>query len=168
MRMPAGRVRPSYWSACCALLLAGCSLPDAASSTVPAPDDQFPPDLVLDAGKQRLVLDAMRGPGAGLPLKPLVAAPQGVRWSDVETAVRNVADKQFLGVAGVQSTDHEFRAELQTPDGQDAHIVVRLAPDGRITGDVTIGIFSQPGAERRFEQAFDAELARLGAIPKPQ
>jgi hypothetical protein len=167
-RKPLGRFRPSYWSACCALLLAGCSAPDAASTTAPGPGDILPPNLVLDGREQRELLDAMRAPGAGLAVKPLVPAPDGVRWSDVETAVRNVADKQFLGVAAVESTPTEFRAELQTQDGQDAKVVVQLGLDGRITADATIGIFSQLGAERRFEKAFDAELLRLGAIPKPQ
>lgn len=164
--------RPSYWSAVlatlAAVLAAGCSLPEAAASTKPSRQDVFPPDMVLDAAQQRAALDAMRAAGAGVAVRPLVAAQNGVRWSDVETAVRNVADKQFLGVFGIEAKPEVFTAGLQTEDGQPGSITVRRQVDGRIVAHADIGIFSNFTKEQKFENAFDAEMRRLGAIPRPQ
>jgi hypothetical protein len=149
-------------------LAAGCSLPDAAASTKPARQDVFPPDVVLDGTQQRQLLDAMRAAGAGVPVRPLVAAQNGVRWSDVETAVRNVADVQFLGVYGVASKPDVLTAGLQTEDGQPGTVTVRLQADGRIVAHADIGIFSNFTKEQEFEAAFDTEMRRLGAIPRPR
>ena len=166
------RARPSYWSAVAASLVAaltaGCSQPDAAASVKPSPHDTFPPDVVLGDPQQRAVLDAMRSAGAGVPVRPLVVAEHGVRWSDVETAVRNVADEQFLGVYGVVSKPDAFTAGLQTEDGQPGSVTVRRQADGRIVAHADIGIFSNFTKEQAFETAFDAELLRLGAIPRPR
>jgi hypothetical protein len=148
--------------------LAGCTLPDASASTKPSQQDVFPPDVVLDASQQRAALDAMRSAGAGVAVRPLVAAQNGVRWSDVETAVRNVADTQFLGVFGVESKPEVFTAGLQTEDGQPGSVTVRRQADGRIVAHADIGIFSNFAKEQQFEDAFDAEMRRLGAIPRPQ
>lgn len=164
--------RPSYWSALAVLLAgalaAGCSLPDAAASTKPSREDVFSPDVVLDGAQQGQVLDAMRAAGAGVPVRPLVAARDGVRWADVETAVRNVADVQFLGVYGVESKPDVFTAGLQTEDGQPGTVTVRRQADGRIVAHADIGVFSNFTKEQQFEAAFDAEMRRLGAIPRPQ
>ena len=164
--------RPSYWSGVAASLVvalaAGCSQPDAAASVKPSPHDAFPPNVVLDDAQQRAALDAMRAAGAGVPVRPLVVAEHGVRWSDVETAVRNVADDQFLGVYGVVSKPDVFTAGLQTEDGQPGSVTVRRQPDGRIIAHADIGIFSNFTKEQAFESAFDAELRRLGSIPRPR
>lgn len=164
--------RPSYWSAAAVALagslVAGCALPDAAASSKPSREDAFPPDVVLDPAQQRAALDAMRTAGAGVPVRPLVAAQNGVRWSDVETAVRNVADRQFLGVFGAESRADVFTAGLQTEDGQPGSVTVRRQADGRIVAHADIGIFSNFAKEQEFESAFDAEMRRLGAIPRPQ
>ena len=166
------RAWPSYWSdAAVSLLLAlaaGCSQPDAAASVKPSPHDPFPPDVVLSDSQQRAVLDAMRAAGAGVPVRPLVVAEHGVRWSDVETAVRNVADDQFLGVYGVVSKADVLTAGLQTEDGQPGSVTVRRQGDGRIVAHADIGIFSNFTKEQAFETAFDAELRRLGSIPRPR
>jgi hypothetical protein len=45
---------------------------------------------------------------------------------------------------------------------------VRLQADGRIVAHADIGIFSNFTKEQEFEAAFDTEMRRLGAIPRPR
>ncbi len=155
-----------YWPV--VVLLSGCTQPDAATTDIDSPADEFPPSVVLDSKQQAQVLADMRAAAQGYAPRPLVTAPDGVRWSDVTMAIRNVADKQFLGYVSAESTADQCTVWVQMPDGQDGTIVARRDAGGRITATARLGVLGEPKQEQEFVVAFDAELRRLGAIARPQ
>lgn len=178
-RRPSNPVRPGFywptlWSVAAVLaavaLPGGCTRPDAASTNKTWPGDQLPPNVVLDGGKGGRTVEAMREPAAGDRPRPLVtaSAPSGVRWSDVETAIRNVCSKQFLGVAEVKSTASTMAVTVQQPDGQAGRIDATLEPGGEIALRVSLGVFGDQPREEAFAKAFNTELLRLGTVRKPQ
>jgi hypothetical protein len=110
----------------------------------------------------------MRQPTAGYQARPLVPAVDHVRWSDVPTAVRNVASRQFLGVQSFESGADRCVATLLTADGQDGTVTVERISSGDFTTVVSIGVFPDAQRDELFAKAFAAEMLRLGAIPRPQ
>lgn len=150
-----------------AALAAGCA-PDAASTDVRGRGDLFDPDVVLTGASAEAAVSAMQVPAAGRPTRPLQAAPAGVRWSDVPMAIRNVASVTFHGVASVAEAMDEVDAVTLAGDGQRGRVRATRDAGGAVRLDVQLGTFPDAARDGAFARALEAELRRLGAIPRPQ
>ena len=150
------------------IALVGCSGPDAASTNARWEGDQFAPNVVLSGASADAAVSGMRAPTAGYQARPLVAAADGVRWSDVKMAIRNVAEHNFLGVQSINATDALVTAAIVSADGQRGAVRVTKGAAGEITAQVQLGTFPDPKVDGAFVQEFDREMRRLGAIAQPQ
>ena len=148
--------------------LSGCGGPDAASTNARWEGDQFAPNVVLSGASADAAVGGMRAPTAGYQARPLVAAADGVRWSDVKMAIRNVAEQSYLGVQSIEATDALVTAAIISADGQRGSVRVTKGAAGEITAQVQLGTFPDPRADGAFAQGFDREMRRLGAIARPQ
>lgn len=149
-----------------ALLLAGGCAPDAASDNVRWPEDPFSPGLAMEGRTADTAVGAMRGPGAGVATRPLVAA-ESPRWGDVPMAIRNVAGTSFIGVDRVDADDRTCVARTVRADGQDGTVTVRRLEDGSLECAAQLG-FSPGPDDARFVRDLERELRRLAAIKRPQ
>ena len=149
-----------------AWLLAGGCAPDAASDNVRWPEDPFSPSVVMDGRTADTAVGAMRGPGAGVATRPLVAA-EAPRWEDVPMAIRNVAGACFVGVDRVDADDRTCVARTVRADGQDGMVTVRRLADGSLECSARLGFSSGP-EDGRFVRDLERELRRLAAIKRPQ
>jgi len=148
--------------------LAGCASPDAASTNVRGEGDQFAPALVLSGAPADAAVGGMRSPTAGYQARPLVPAADGVRWSDVKMAIRNVAEHNFLGVQSIVATDALVTAAIVSADGQRGSVRVTKGAAGEIAAQVQLGTFPDSKVDGAFTQEFDREMRRLGALAQPQ
>ncbi|RLS47166.1 MAG: hypothetical protein DWH86_00965 [Planctomycetota bacterium] len=151
-----------------ACLLTSCSLPDAASDNKAVPGDTFPPDVVLKGSNANAAIAGMRQPTAGYQARPLVPAADHVRWTDVPMAARNVASKQFVGIQSFEFGADRFVAVTLAADGQTGTVTVERVSSGDFTTVVQLGVFPETHRDELFAKAFEAEMLRLGAIPRPQ
>lgn len=149
-------------------LLTSCTLPDAASNNKTEPGDVFPPAVVLKGSSADSAIAGMRQPTTGYQAQPLIPAVDRVRWSDVPMAIRNVASTQFVGIQSLDSGADRCVAVTLIPDGQAGNITVERVSSGDFTTFVQLGVFPEPRKDELFAKAFQAELLRLGAIPRPQ
>jgi hypothetical protein len=161
--------RADYWLvvALVTATIAGCRLPDAATTNRRGPGDQFAPTLVLEGGSARDAIRAMRAPAAGDTPRPLLTAEGGVRWSDAEMAIRNVADRHFVGVAGIEHSDARVVASTVMPDGQSGFVEAIRLSDGHVECRARLTMLDL-ALDAAFESDFATELRRLGQIPRPQ
>lgn len=153
--------------ACSALAtgIGGCTR-DVASSDRRGPGDAFDPSVVLSGQRADEAIDAMRAPAAGAPVRPLAAAPSGVRLEDAPMAIRNVAGRSFVGVTGIESDGPAWVARTVMPDGREGTVRVERAPDGSLS--VVSRLAGRPVPEDdAFARDVLAELRRLGAFPRP-
>ena len=148
--------------------LAGCAGPDAATTNARWEGDQFAPAVVLSGASADAAVSGMRSPTAGYQARPLVPAADGVRWSDVKMAIRNVAERNFLGVQSIVATDALVTATIVSADGQRGSVRATKGAAGEITAQVQLGTFPDPKVDGAFVQEFDREMRRLGAIAQPQ
>lgn len=148
-----------------AVAVTGCA-PDAASDNVRWSEDPFSPSLELDGRTARSAVGAMRGPAAGVPTRPLLAA-SAPRWGDVPMAIRNVAGASFVGIDRVDADDRTCVARTVRPDGQDGTVTVRRLGDGSLECSAQLG-FSPGPDDDRFVRDLERELRRLAAIKRPQ
>jgi len=162
--------RGDYWFmavAVAATAVAGCRLPDAATTNRRGPGDEFAPTLVLEGGSARDAIRAMRAPAAGDQPRPLLTAETGVRWSDAEMAIRNVADRRFVGVAAVERSDSRVVASTVAADGQSGFVEAILLADGHVECRARLTMLDRR-LDADFEADFATELRRLGQVPRPQ
>jgi hypothetical protein len=160
------RVAIAVWLAAAALP-AGCSGEDAVRSNRRAPEDRFDPTVVLEGKSAERAERGMVSATAGYPGRPLVAEPGG-RWSDVPMAIRNVARESFRGVRSFETSGDRIVAATVAEDGQPGTVTAARAPDGAISFECSLGTFPDSSRDAAFASALRAELARLGAIRRPQ
>lgn len=150
-----------------AALAAGCSGGDAARTNRRAPEDRFDPSVVLRGEAATEAERGMVSATAGHAGRPLAAAPGG-RWSDVPMAIRNTARAAFLGVRSFETSGDRIVASTVREDGQAGTVTATRAPDGTIGLECTLGTFPDESRDAAFVSALRGELARLGAIRRPQ
>lgn len=150
-----------------AALAAGCA-PDAASTDVRGRGDLFDPDVVLAGSSAGAAVSAMQVPAAGHPTRPLEQAPDGVRWADVPMAIRNVASVTFYGVASVAEGKDGVEAVTLAGDGQRGRVRATIDAGGSVRFEVQLGTFPDAARDVAFAHALEAELRRLGTVPRPQ
>ncbi len=159
-----------FYRACCAAVFAGlcasCSQ-DAAARNRPDPADQFPPNKVLSTSDQQVVMGVLNHSAEGHTPRPLLAAPEGFRWSDVPGALSAAAGPCFMGVAEVSSTDEEAKATLVMPDGQEGTAIVTRTATG-VAIRASLGVRGNPELEAEYEKLFHAALKRMGQQRRPQ
>lgn len=160
---------PFYWGhfLLLAALAAGCA-PDAASTDRRGRGDLFEPDVVLAGASADEAVSAMQLPAAGRPTRPLLPAAEGVRWSDVPMAIRNAAAEGFVGVASMREGTDLVTAVMLAPDGQRGCVEASRSPDGPVRFEVRLGTFPDAVRDEAFARVLEAELRRLGSIPRPQ
>ncbi len=151
---------------CACLALPGCA-PDAASNNLTESDDAVPANRVLSPEEQAAVVRAMASTAEGHPTRPLAAAAGGYRWSDVPAALAAAASHCGLATSATSRSAEEVVASLVLPDGQRGRAVATQGPSA-VTVQVSIGTFGDAKAEAEFTRAFNAALARLGRVRKPQ
>jgi hypothetical protein len=122
---------------------------------------------VLEGPRASEAIDAMRAPAAGVATRPLVAAADGVRFSDAPMAIRNVAGRSTVGITFVQQTDVACLARTVLPDGREGEVCVDRAADGALAVRARLAAAGSPQDEA-FARDVLAELRRLGAIKRPQ
>lgn len=138
-----------------------------ATSNRPSPEDQFSATKVLTASEQAEILDVFAQYAAGREARPLVAAADGYRWSDVPGALRAAAGPCFVGVASVSTTDETVKAMLVLDDGQEGEAIVTRTPDG-VAVRASMGVLGDAEREAKFERLFHRALARMALVRKPQ
>ena len=153
-------------TAVASLAASGCRR-DVALSDRRAPGDAFDPSVVLDGPRASEAIDAMRAPAAGVATRPLVAAADGVRFSDAPMAIRNVAGRSTVGITFVQQTDVACLARTVLPDGREGEVRVDRTADGSLAARARLAEAGSPQDEA-FARDVLAELRRLGAIKRPQ
>jgi len=145
--------------------LGGCA-PDAASDNVRWPEDPFSPSVVMQGGTADSAIGAMRGPAAGVPTRPLVAA-DAPRWVDVPMAIRNVAGERFIGIDRVDVDGRSCVARTVRPDGEEGSVTVWRRDDGSLECSARLGLIAS-AEDERFVRDLGRELRRLAAIKRPQ
>ena len=146
----------------------GCSRPDAARSDVRGPGDRFDPSVVLEGDRARAAEQGMLTAAEGYRPRPLVPAADGVRWSDVPMAIRNVADASFVGVRSVDTSGDRIEVNTVLQDGQPGSVAAVRDASGAITFECRLSTFPDAKRDGAFDAAVRKELLRLGAIPRPQ
>ena len=150
-----------------AVACAACR-PDAATTNRRAPGDEFDPTVVLQGRSADAAEGAMAGAAAGHAARPLAAAADGVRWSDVELAMTNVARRSFVGVEAYDRTENAVVATTILADGQRGTVIASRDALGAISFRARLGTLADDRRDRAFELDAAKELRRLGAIPRPQ
>lgn len=148
------------------LATVGCRR-DAAASDRRAPGDAFDPSVVLDGPRAAEAIDAMRGPAAGVPVRPLAVAAEGVRFSDAPMAIRNVAARSTVGITYMQQTDVACMARTVLPDGREGEVRVDRNADGSLASRARLADAGSP-QDDAFARDVLAELRRLGAVKRPR
>lgn len=156
----------AFACACACLAFTGCA-PDAASNNLIESDDAVPANRVLSPEDQAEIVRAMASTAEGHPTRPLASAPGGYRWSDVPAALAAAASHCGLATSATSRSAEEVVATLVLPDGQRGRAVATQGPTA-VTVQVSIGTFGDAKAEAEFTRAFNAALARLGKVRKPQ
>lgn len=149
-------------------LVVSCTSPDAATTDKRRPGDVFAPNVILEGSAKKEAVQGMLGPTGGYQGRPLEVAADGVRWSDVPMAIRNVADTQFIGVQAFETTADKIIASTVASDGNRGSVTVTRSATGSIRVEVQLGVFPELSRDDQFVRAFDSELLRLGAIARPQ
>lgn len=132
------------------------------------PDDPFDPSVVLEGERAQAAEQAMLGPAAGHPARPLVPASDGVRWSDVPMAIRNVADASFVGVRSIDTAADRIQANTVLEDGQAGSVAAVRDASGAIGFECRLSTFPDAKRDGAFDAAVRKELLRLGAVRRPQ
>jgi hypothetical protein len=148
-----------------AAAVTGCGQ-DAARNNLRAPGDEFDPALVLDGPRGGEASRGMAGATAGVAARPL-AASKSPRWSDVEMAIRNVAEASFVGVRAVERADGRIAATTVLEDGQVGSVVATRDASGAIAFDCRLSTFPDAARDGAFAKALGAEMQRLAAVPRP-
>lgn len=171
---PALQVRDGFYRVALAVSLAvgatipsGCSGGDVARSNRRGPEDRFDPTVVLEGKAAEQAERGMVSAAAGYAGRPLLAEPGG-RWSDVPMAIRNVARASFRGVRSFETSADRIVASTVAEDGQPGTVTALRAADGTISFECSLGTFADQSRDARFASELRAELARLGAIRRPQ
>lgn len=110
----------------------------------------------------------MAGAAAGHDARPLLPAADGVRWTDVELAMTNVARRSFVGIKSYDRTDNAVVGSTILADGQRGTVTAARDASGAISFRAQLGTLPDDRRDRGFEQDAAKELRRLGAIPRPQ
>lgn len=100
--------------------------------------------------------------------RPLVPAADGVRWSDVPMAIRNVADSSFIGVRSIDTSADRISANTVLEDGQRGTVAAIRDEAGAITFECRLSTFPDAKRDGAFDAAVREELLRLGKIRRPQ
>jgi len=168
-----------------AALLGGCGNPEPPQATynLPSPEDPFLADLALTPAQDEQVLALMR---EAVPCdRSIIVAPAkyGMRWSDVDTAVRwggGVVEMAVLSSTHEPAKPALYAGESATPERWIFNIitvaddpvtltVTREAPPAIYTAQVKAGLFGdRRDIEERLLTEFRAAMLSFGAKPMPE
>lgn len=153
-----------------AAIVPGCaSEPPDVTYNLPSRHDLFDPDLVLTEGDREEVLAIMRGTVPCDEPVEIAPAKYGVRWRDVDSAVRWGSSVVEMAVLSAESTPDRWTYRIITAADDPVTLVVTREPPPVIySASAVAGVFGdRRDIEARLLEEVHRSMRAFGAKPLP-
>lgn len=153
------------------LVATACKTPEAVESNVREPGESPSINRRLSEEEQHAMVDAMaaaQSPAQREAARPLQAAGDAGRWSDVPTVVRKAASDCEIGVVREDRIEGGLQYQLRTIGDEPGTLVVKGdRANGVEAVEASIGEFGQRRSQAdRLVQAFHRRLREWARVPR--
>ncbi len=171
-RQSSSRSAPTLAAAgclCIATLVACESKVNPVASNDNFPGETYPGNRILSPEEEGVLIASMRATAQGMPVSPLDAAKDAVRWSDVRQAASLATGSAEMGLLESSLTDDQWVFQAETLGGAPATLTVEQRPPPLMyLATARVGVFGEEfDKAERWVREFRMAMRRLGKLKRP-